>query len=163
MENQNNPYAPPTAHVSDAVQFDEGDLEYGGFWRRAVAYLIDSILLSIIIVPLTVAIVGWSYFVDGAGSPLNGMATMLLYYGLPAAVTILFWKSKQATPGKMAMSLKIIDADTGMPPTTGQSIGRYFAYYLSALVLLLGFFWVAFDAHKQGWHDKLARTLVVRT
>jgi uncharacterized RDD family membrane protein YckC len=70
---------------------------------------------------------------------------------------------RQATPGKMAIGAKIVDAKTLGKPSTGQLIGRYFAYYLSSIVLLLGFIWVGFDARKQGWHDKLAGTLVVRS
>ena len=54
------------------------------------------------------------------------------------------------------------DAKTGGKPSTGQFIGRYLCYYLSSLLLGLGFIWVAFDSRKQGWHDKLAGTLVVR-
>jgi uncharacterized RDD family membrane protein YckC len=55
-----------------------------------------------------------------------------------------------------------VDAKTGGKPSTGQFIGRYLCYYLSSLLLGLGFIWVAFDSRKQGWHDKLAGTLVVR-
>ena len=80
---------------------------------------------------------------------------------LPAVATILFWKARQATPGKMALSLKIVDAQTGQPMSTGQAIGRYFAYFVSAIGLMLGYLWVAFDRRKQGWHDKLAGTVVV--
>lgn len=50
----------------------------------------------------------------------------------------------------------------GGKPSTGQLIGRYLAYYVSILPLMIGIIWVAFDSRKQGFHDKLARTLVVR-
>ena len=56
----------------------------------------------------------------------------------------------------------IVDAKTGGKPSLGQLVGRYFSYFLSALPLGLGIFWVGWDAKKQGWHDKLAGTLVVR-
>jgi uncharacterized RDD family membrane protein YckC len=69
---------------------------------------------------------------------------------------------KQATPGKMAMSLRVVDAVSGKKPSTGKLVGRYLAYYLSTIGLFLGFLWVAFDPKKQGWHDKLAGTVVVR-
>jgi len=62
----------------------------------------------------------------------------------------------------MAISAKIVDAKSGNTPSTGQLIGRYLAYYLSMIPLFLGFVWVAFDGRKQGWHDKLAGTVVVR-
>ena len=82
-------------------------------------------------------------------------------YVLPALATIVFWKTRQATPGKMLLSMKIVDAETGGPMSTGQSVGRYFAYFVSTLIFLLGYVWVAFDARKQSWHDKLAGTVVV--
>jgi uncharacterized RDD family membrane protein YckC len=75
---------------------------------------------------------------------------------------VLFWMYRQATPGKMAISARIVDAQTGGRPSNAQLIGRYFAYYLSMLPFCLGFVWVAFDPRKQGWHDKLAGTVVVR-
>jgi uncharacterized RDD family membrane protein YckC len=75
---------------------------------------------------------------------------------------VLFWMYRQATPGKMAIGARIVNARTGERPSTGQLIGRYFAYYVSILPLMLGFVWVAFDPRKQGFHDKLANTVVVR-
>ncbi len=62
----------------------------------------------------------------------------------------------------MAISALIVDDVTGDKPSVGQLIGRYFAYFISTLPFGLGFFWVAFDSKKQGWHDKLAGTVVVR-
>ena len=56
----------------------------------------------------------------------------------------------------------IVDARTGKAPSKGQLIGRYFAYYLSLLPLGLGFLWIAWDQRKQGWHDKIAGTVVIR-
>jgi uncharacterized RDD family membrane protein YckC len=81
---------------------------------------------------------------------------------LPAIAVILFWVYKSATPGKMALKLKIVDAKTGDKPSTGQLIGRYFGYYVSILPFMLGIIWVGFDGRKQGWHDKLAGTVVVK-
>ena len=77
-------------------------------------------------------------------------------------LVILFWAKKQATPGKMAVSAKIVDAKTGGKPSTKQCVGRYFAYILSFIPFGLGFLWVAFDPKKQSWHDKLAGTVVVK-
>ena len=81
---------------------------------------------------------------------------------MPAVTVILFWLYKQATPGKMAVSARVVDARTGNSLTVGQSIGRYLAYFVAILPLFLGIIWVAFDPRKQGWHDKLAGTVVVR-
>jgi uncharacterized RDD family membrane protein YckC len=131
--------------------------EYVGFWARVGASLIDWILMVIVLVPV-VMILGIGYDWDDIYSPKNIFVNGVL----PAVAVILFWVWRQATPGKMAIGAKIVDAKTGGKPSTGQFIGRYLCYYLSSLLLGLGFIWVAFDSRKQGWHDKLAGTLVVR-
>ncbi len=134
--------------------------EYVGFWARVGASLIDSILMAIILVPFA-RLFGVGMDIESAlrfDSPANIMVNGIL----PAIAVILFWMYRQATPGKMLIGAKIVDEKTLGKPSTGQLIGRYFAYYLSTIVLLLGFFWVGFDARKQGWHDKLAGTLVIK-
>ena len=91
-----------------------------------------------------------------------GPMDFLISWILPIFVVVLFWMYRQATPGKMVIRARIVDAKTGEKPTTGQYIVRYFAYFPSYLLLGLGILWVAFDKRKQGWHDKLAGTVVVR-
>ena len=134
--------------------------EYAGFWIRVGASLIDTILLMIIIFPVVTAIYGKDYWSDE--SLVQGFWDVMFSYLLPAVAVIVFWVYKSATPGKLMTNLIIVDAKTGGKPSTGQFIGRYLAYYLSAIPLCLGFIWVAFDKRKQGWHDKLAGTLVIR-
>lgn len=103
---------------------------------------------------------GESIFADQ--NTIHGPTNFIISYLFPAIASITFWIYKSATPGKMVLGLKIVDADTGGPCSTGQLIGRYLGYYVSLLVFFLGFIWVAFDKRKQGWHDKLAGTLVIR-
>ena len=81
---------------------------------------------------------------------------------LPAIAVVLFWVYRQATPGKMAVSARVVDAATGGPPGVGQSIVRYLGYFVSTLPLMLGYLWVAIDSRKQGWHDKMAGTVVIK-
>lgn len=69
---------------------------------------------------------------------------------------------KGATPGKMLLGLKVLDAKTGNLLTIGQALLRYAGYILSSLIFCLGYIWVGFDKKKQGWHDKMAKTVVVR-
>lgn len=136
------------------------ELEYVGFWPRVGASLVDTILLGIIIYPVLTAFYGKSYWTSEEF--VKGPLDFLLSWVFPAIAVIMFWVAKQATPGKMAVASKIVDAKTGNAASTGQLIGRYLAYYLSMIPLFLGFIWVAFDERKQGWHDKLAGTVVVR-
>jgi uncharacterized RDD family membrane protein YckC len=87
---------------------------------------------------------------------------VLLNLAFPALAVILFWVYNSATPGKMVLKLRIVDAKRHAPASTGQLVLRYSAYYLSLLPLGLGIVWVALDKRKQGWHDKLAGTLVIK-
>ena len=134
--------------------------EYAGFWIRTGATIIDSILVLIIILPILTAIYGTDYWVSE--SFFQGSWDVLFNYVLPAVAVIVFWSYKSATPGKMVTKLTIVDANTGGKPSTGQFIGRYFGYYVSMIPLFLGFIWIGIDKRKQGWHDKLAGTVVIR-
>jgi uncharacterized RDD family membrane protein YckC len=136
------------------------ELEYVGFWLRLGATIIDTILFLFVIVPLLLAIYGRQYF--ASTEMIRGPADFLISWVLPAVAVIVFWRNRQATPGKMAISARIVDAATGNPISTRQAVGRYFAYIVSTLPFCLGFLWIAFDKRKQGWHDKLAGTVVVR-
>ncbi len=158
----NNPYSPPKAPVADATPPDADDVEYAGFWIRVAAALIDSVLLAIITVPFLIWIYGFDRYLVESDKFIHGTADFLISYVFPAVAIIIFWIARQATPGKMLLSLKIVDAKTFGPLRPGQAIGRYLGYYVSMFGLFLGLFWVGWDARKQGWHDKLAGTVVIQ-
>lgn len=145
-------------------------LEFAGFWRRLAAYLIDSIVLSII--PMMFAPM-WSFGFGGVWN-LNEMFDAPDWLFIPlvaignfvsflvgAGFFIIFWKLLGQTPGKMVMGVKVIRTD-GSALNWSNSILRYVGYMVSGLVLCLGFIWIAFDERKQGWHDKMADTYVVK-
>ena len=134
--------------------------EYAGFWIRTGAAIIDSILIFIVTLPILLAVYGTDYSTSESLSV--SFWDVLLNYILPAMAVIIFWVYKSATPGKMATKLTIVDAKTGGKPTTGQFIVRYLGYYVSIIPLFLGIIWVGIDKRKQGWHDKLAGTVVIR-
>jgi len=139
---------------------DDADLEYVGFWPRVGAAFIDSLLVVAVCAPIVTAIYGRQYWASDA--LVKGPADFLVNWALPAIAVVLFWVYRQATPGKIAISARIVDAATGGRPTTRQLVVRYLGYYVSMLPMMLGILWVAFDPRKQGWHDKLAGTVVVR-
>ena len=91
-------------------------------------------------------------------SPMDFVVQVLV----PAVLVVVFWMRKSATPGKMMLHARIVDATTGAVPTSRQLVIRYLGYYVSMLPLFLGLMWVGWDPRKQGWHDKLANTVVVR-
>ncbi len=135
------------------------DLKYVGFWPRLGAYVVDGLIYFTIVFLWVTLFYGESYWTGDSHN--SASLEFVLFYVFPAVATIWFWVAKQATPGKMAIRAKIVDARTGMAPTTGQCIGRYFACILSGIPLGLGYIWIAIDDRKQGWHDKLAGTVVV--
>jgi uncharacterized RDD family membrane protein YckC len=137
--------------------------EYAGFWIRTGAAIIDTILTLIITAPLLTAIYGAEYWFSDKGFSLLGGWDFFFNYLFPAMAIIVLWVYKSATPGKMATKLTIVDAETGGKPSTGQFLVRYLSYYISTIPLCLGFIWVAFDKRKQGWHDKLAGTVVIKS
>jgi len=166
---------PPSAGATPGLQ-------YAGFWVRFVAAVVDSLLALAVLIPLLKLIYGRSYSMFSmpdmdavmnaalrgeqsaalAASAGADTSASLLQWALAAVAVLAFWISRQATPGKMLFRARIVDARTGGKPSAGQLIGRYFSYYLSIFGLGLGFLWIGFDPRKQGWHDKLAGTVVVR-
>src|SRR5882672_3651331 len=154
---------------------------YVGFWKRLLAFFIDSLIVLVVFAIIVVAIFGRNYLeLSMQGKTL--WADILFQVVLPAVAAILFWRYRGATPGKMLIGARIVSAKTLGPPSTGQLIGRYFAYIVSMLpsivvsvaiiataillaredlklwlaitpLLMWGFLWIAFDKRKQGWHD----------
>ena len=139
------------------------ELEYVGFWARVGAALIDTLLLLLIVIPVLHGFYGWAYWDPARTGWVAGPADLLVTWVFPAIATVLFWLFRAATPGKMAIGARVVDTRTGQPPSFNQSVLRYLGYFVSTFPVCLGLFWVGFDARKQGWHDKIARTVVVRS
>ena len=133
--------------------------DYASFWQRAAAQVIDWLIIVVIAVPIMVL---------GFGMPQVSLDPAehswdLVGFLAVAGAVIGFWRYCGATPGKIALGLKVVDAASGGPPTLGRLALRFFAYFVSAFPLYLGFVWAAFDRRKQGWHDKIARTIVINS
>lgn len=134
-------------------------VEYAGFWVRLLASILDSLLLMMVAVPLLLMFSGPGVLF-ATESP--GLAYDLINYGLPVVAVVLFWRYRAATPGKIMMDIYIVDADTLRQPSFGRLILRYLGYYVSIFTLFLGFFWIGWDKRKQGFHDKIAKTVVIK-
>jgi uncharacterized RDD family membrane protein YckC len=135
--------------------------QYAGFWIRVIASIIDTILLVIVLLVIAFALYSAGLITDNPDD--LGIVGIFLNYVIPLILVLIFWHFKSATPGKIITHLSIVDAETGGKPSFGQFVIRYIAYYISAIPLLLGFIWVGFDKRKQGWHDKIAKTVVIKT
>jgi uncharacterized RDD family membrane protein YckC len=133
--------------------------DYAGFWQRAAAFLIDWLIVIVIVVPVMVL----GFGVQQVSLDPAGHSWDLLAFVAIAVAVIGFWRYCGATPGKIALGVRIVDAATGEPPSTVRLVVRFFAYFVSALPLVLGFLWAALDRRKQGWHDKIARTIVINS
>ncbi len=126
----------------------EAALEYAGFWIRLGAGVIDLLLLGLVvgaIVCVYPVIVVWAP---------SGLIISFIYW-------LGFWSWRGQTPGKMVVGIKIIRTD-GSQVTWQHALIRCFGYIVLAISLFIGFIWVAFDARKQGFHDKVADTYVVK-
>ncbi len=127
---------------------------YAGFPRRLAAVLLDALLALLLL-----SVLSWALRSD---IPTDIAFFHSIGYLLSSGVLVaLFWLLFQGTPGKLLLGCHIVDAHTGGRPKAWQMLVRVLGYMLSAAPAGLGFFWIFWDARRQGWHDKLARTLVV--
>ena len=144
----------------DAI--DPAQYEYVGFWLRVAATIVDTLLVLCVAVPLVVWLYGFDDLMFGPQTPGFRPLRFTIDWLLPAAATLLFWFFRSATPGKMLIGARIVDARSGAKPGLAQLVVRYLGYFVSIVPFCLGLLWVGWDPRKQGFHDKLARTLVIR-
>ncbi len=111
-----------------------------GFWERMGAAFLDVVLVGIL-----GAMVG--------GVPLSFIVALAYFAGM--------WAWKGTTVGGIVLKLHVVRCD-GQPVTFVVALVRGLAAAFSVIVLFLGFLWIAWDRDKQGWHDKIAGTVVVR-
>ncbi len=127
------------------------------FAKRLAAGLIDAVILYTIL-----QLIFFVTFFFGTHDIFNQ-----LFIAVPAILLlqflyfILFWAfANGATPGMMLLKISIVQTN-GSEITFGQSVIRYVGFILSASPLFLGFIWILFDERNQGWHDKIAKTIVI--
>lgn len=146
---------------------------YAGFWVRLVAYVVDSILLSVGYVLLVMVLMVPMGLVGAgsSGNPSSAAGTgMLLVLGCASYVlpVMMFWayfalmesSRHQGTLGKMVMGLRVMTED-GQRLSLGRATARFLGRMLSGMILCIGYIMVAFTEKKQGLHDLIAGTIVV--
>lgn len=148
------------------------DVRYGGFFRRTAAFLADQVVLAVfygIIFFISVRILGiegvsWLNLADST-EEAGGLRLFASYEGMTLILNMAYFTyfhgTLGRTPGKRLFGLRVLRPD-GLPITPGTAFLRWAGYAVSFLPFLLGFVWVAVDRRKQGWHDKIAGTVVVR-
>ncbi len=163
-------YYPGPLHAGPAP-----GIGYAGFWIRFVAIVIDEIILGIPLAVIFFATEGTAlsnytdcvrtgvFATTCSTTYLGSLAIFeLLALGTSLLYSVLLWSLFGGTLGQRMLGLHVVDAATGRNIGIGRSLGRYVGFVISAAVLYIGLIWAAFDPRKQGWHDKMASTFVVR-
>ena len=109
-------------------------------WQRLLAAILDIILISIV-------------------TAFAHLGSVCLIVALAYFVGMWTWRG--TTIGGIVLKLKVVRPD-GRPLPVVVALVRGLAAAFSAVVLFLGFLWIAWDKDKQGWHDKIAGTEVIR-
>ena len=134
-----------------------------GFGRRLAAGLIDGLIVVFMtfILLILVAILGIFSASFNYEDP-NTFVPLLIVGGLLISAVYYtgFWQSEGQTFGKQMLGIRVIRAKGGTLGW-GKAFLRYIGYIISAVAASLGFLWIVFDGRRQGWHDKIAGTLVV--
>jgi len=151
---------------------------YAGFWLRAVAYLIDGLIMGIVAVPLIIALA----VLTGASAAIHGLSednaeqalagasfamflivmVMVLLGGMWLYYALTESSAWQGTVGKKVLGLIVTDMN-GQRITFARATGRYFSRFVTGLVpLMFGYILAGITAKKQALHDMIASTLVLR-
>jgi uncharacterized RDD family membrane protein YckC len=153
-------------------------LAYAGFWIRVAAYLIDGVILDVPILIIMFAVfgsswihvvctpniaVGQSFQCSGFGTANGAFGiTWLLFLLVPLVYFTAMWSWQGQSLGQRVFGLHVVDANTGIRISPGRALLRYVGILIGMWVLFIGVIWAAFDPRKQGWHDKMASTFVVK-
>ena len=156
------------------MESSTGHYPYAGFWSRAAARVID---LLIIIAAFNLIYLadrlgadaglwtemglgegGWT----GAGISMANVLRGLFFLAFPVFYYVYLHAVYGQTFGKMALKIKVVNED-GTPLDYRKAFLRWLGYFLCDLTFYIGYVWAAFDHRKQGLHDKVCKTLVVRT
>jgi uncharacterized RDD family membrane protein YckC len=148
-------------HEVDAFQ-------YAGFWLRLIAAIVDQILCGVaaFLISFPLGIVLGASMEDTSTIEEIKSAAEVFGFILGILVSWLYFTVSessvwQATLGKKMFGLKVTDMD-GNKISLGKANGRYWSKIISALPLLIGYIMVAFTKRKQGLHDIIAGTLVIK-
>lgn len=144
-------------------------MEYAGFWRRATAMTLDSVLLGIIQAVVNIVIIAMIGAASVAGGEPDDAATVGIVGVIGLLTFVAMWlyfalmesSGKQATLGKMLVGIVVTDTD-GNRISFGKASGRYFGKIVSSIILMIGYLMAAFTERKQALHDIMAGCLVIR-
>jgi uncharacterized RDD family membrane protein YckC len=173
-----------TESTSVASTTPTGEIEYAGFWNRAIARVADGLLALLYSLPL---IIGGIFLIvlsvrDCSSTTIDGVTELnctgddldvwplvlgivaLIFGVLFNAILYVRWIAKfGAGPFARRLGVKVVCQRTLQPIGYGRSIGRFFGQYISTWIFYLGYLWMLWDKDKQTWHDKMVNSIVIRT
>lgn len=156
--------APAPASTATPSNRNDADIVPAGFVRRWAAVFLDSLIVSVpvtvLAVVLAIPLVMASANPESAAEKAQGLFYLLYLLVAPAYYAGMESSAHQATFGKMALGIKVVDL-RGRRLGLGQALGRWFAAALSYISLGIGFLMAAFTEKKQALHDLIAGTQVV--
>jgi uncharacterized RDD family membrane protein YckC len=145
---------------------------YAGFFSRGAAYLLDRAIASgiatgiFVVLDYLLRLFGADQWLESLNeSTMNNVVLVLLlstlgiYLLVSIVYNVFFWVSSGQTPGKRVLGVRVIRKD-GTRLRFGNALRRQVGYWISA-IFYLGFLWILVDNQRQGWHDKIAGTIVV--
>ncbi len=144
------------------VNMRQGDyqfatLPYASFWSRLAAKLVDTAIVSLANLTVANALKDHTPLSEGA----FGLAMTACFYLFQVAYSVFFLERWAATPGKMALGLKVVAA-SGAPISSGRAFGRSFAEMLSSFIFYIGYLMALGDEQMRTLHDRICDTRVVR-
>jgi uncharacterized RDD family membrane protein YckC len=142
-----------------------------GFFSRSVAFIIDLVILSVAqlvgaaLIQVLLRFFRLTGLVASIKTILENSALQIGSGALLITLLVIgyytfFWSLVGFTPGKAILGLKVVRSN-GEKLSFGRSLVRFFSYWISAIPLFLGFFWVLWDSKRQCWHDKIAGSQVI--
>ncbi len=140
--------------------------EFGGFGARLVAYIVDGFIVGLAVTLIAIVgatIAGLSYVSDNTGGVAVGIG-LVAVFALVVSVGYFpwFWSRSGQTPGMRMLGLKVVRDTDGGPITGTQALLRLIGYWVSGVVMYLGYIWIFVDKRRRGWHDLIAGTVVIR-
>jgi uncharacterized RDD family membrane protein YckC len=142
--------------------------EYASFGIRLGATLLDSMFFMFVFLGTLYLFMGNDAFLFAQGKPLLSdysdiqLNLYTFFYNIvPAILTIFFWIRYKGTPGKIILSIEVVNEETGEALSFGRSLIRYIGYFISGIPFGAGFFWMLVDARNRTWHDMMAKSVVI--
>jgi uncharacterized RDD family membrane protein YckC len=137
-----------------------GTMDYVGFWRRFAAVFIDGIIIDIVVFLPLIFMVGFQGLMRHDTPIGTRIFILFMQYVVPSLFEIIFIGKFAATPGKMAMGIKVVTADGGRVGYL-RATGRHYAKLINIFTLMIGYLMVVWDDEKRALHDRICNTRVI--